>query len=604
MVIMITGLKVGLEIHQQVAGKKLFCNCPAEIVDGQPDLVVKRELRAVAGEQGIVDTAAAMEQKKRKHYLYNVYNSCNCLVDTDGEPPQPINKEALETALIVAKLLNCDIVDEIQVMRKTVVDGSNTTGFQRTSLIAMNGTLDVDGHTVGIESVCLEEDSAKVVERKKDHDVYNISRLGIPLIEIATDPSINTPELAQKVAEKIGMILRSTGKVKRGLGTIRQDVNVSIPAGCRVEIKGAQDLKMLPTLVAYEAERQQKLVDIKNSMERYKLEKEFIDVTQLMQTCPSKIVQGTLDNNGVIFGLRLEGFAGKLGIELMPGKRLGTELSTYAKVAAGVGGLFHSDELPKYGIEQEHVDLLRKKLGCLDKDAFIIIADQREKVERALEAAFDRAMRVQEGVLDEVRNAMQDGTSAFMRPMPGAARMYPETDVLPIVADTSSLVMPKLLTEQRGDLEKLGLSKDLATLVAKENKAKVLQTFVKKFGNLKPAFIAETMLPKLRELKRKYKVDVSKVTDAKLEEVFAELDAGRVPKEALEDMLHDLARDGICDFAQYKGLDDKELEKQLKEIVAANKGAPFGKLIGLAMKELRGKADGKKISSMLKKMSE
>ncbi|PIN79771.1 Glu-tRNA(Gln) amidotransferase GatDE subunit E [Candidatus Woesearchaeota archaeon CG10_big_fil_rev_8_21_14_0_10_34_8] len=596
------GLKVGLEIHQQLAGKKLFCNCEAEICDKQPDLVIKRKIRAVAGEHGYIDVAAAHEQRKEKHFLYNCYNKYNCLIDIDEEPPQPVNKEALETALVVAKLLNADIVDEIQVMRKTIVDGSNVSGFQRTALIAMNGYIEVEGRKIKIDTIGLEEDAAKVVERNKNHDVYNLSRLGIPLIEIATDASIDSPELAQKAAEKIGMILRSTGKVKRGLGTIRQDVNVSIPLGCRVEIKGAQDLKMMPTLIKNEVMRQLTLVQIKKCIERYKLDKIFIDVTDVMKSCSSKIVQNTLNNNGVIYGVRLEGFNGLLGKELMPGKRLGTELSQYAKVAAGVGGLFHSDELPKYGIEQSHVDSLRTKLGCLDEDAFIIIADQKQKVLIGLEAAFGRAMKVQEGVLREVRNALQDGTTVFLRPMPGAARMYPETDVLPVIADASKLKLPKLISDEKVDLEKLGLSKDLAMLVAKENKAELLQRFVKQFKNLKPAFIAETMMPKLREIKRKYKVDVTGITDDKLEKVFIVLDKGDLPKEALDDVLCDIAKNGKCDFGRYKGISDDELEKILKKIVSENKEANFGKVIGLAMKELRGKADGQKISSMLKKM--
>ncbi len=596
------GLKVGLEIHQQLTGKKLFCHCQAKICDETPDFVIRRELRAVAGEQGGIDVAAAHEQRKQKYFLYNVYDAYNCLVDIDEEPPQPINSDALKTAIIVAKLLRATIVDEIQVMRKTVVDGSNTTGFQRTVLVALDGSLNVDGHLIGIETICLEEDSSKVVERKKDYDVYNLSRLGIPLIEIATDASIDSPLLAQKVAEKIGMILRSTGKVKRGLGTIRQDVNVSIPEGCRVEIKGAQDLKMLPTLIKYEMNRQKKLIEIKKKMDSFYLEKNFIDVIFILETSNSKIVQNTLNNNGVIYGLRMDGFAGILGLELAPGKRLGTECSMYAKTAAGVGGLFHSDELPKYGIEQTHVDAIRKKLGCLEKDAFIIIAGQKQKVLTALNAVYDRAMRIQEGVLEEVRNAQSDGTTVFLRPIPGAARMYPETDVLPLVVNSNGIILPKLLSEEKVDLENMGLSKDLAALVIRENKAKMLQNFALKFRHLKPAFIAEIMLPKLRELKRRHNLDVFLIEDAKLEEVFAVLNAGTVPKEALDDILLDIAKEGSCDFSRYAVMCDATLEKQLQKIVVVNRNISFGALMGLAMKELRGKADGKKISSMLKKM--
>lgn len=597
----IPGLKVGLEIHQQVAGKKLFCNCPAELAqeNEHPTVVIKRELRAVVGESGELDIAASHEQQKQKYFLYNCYDSYNCLIDADEEPPQPLNLEALETALVVAKLLHAEIVDEIQIMRKTVIDGSNTTGFQRTALIAMNGFLEVDGRKIGIDSICLEEDAAKIVERKKDFDVYDLSRLGIPLIEIATDASIDTPELAQKVAEKIGMILRSTGKVKRGLGTIRQDVNVSIPGGQRAEIKGAQDLKLVPTLVSFEIQRQQNLLEIQKKLGRFALEKEFVDLTVLLEECPSKIVQEALSNNAVIYGLKLDGFAGFLGKELVPGKRLGTEFSQYAKVAAGVGGLFHSDELPKYGIEQQHVDAIRKKLNCGSHDAFVLIADQKYKVLVALEAVYHRALAVQEGVLKEVRNALEDGTTAFLRPMPGAARMYPETDVMPVVPAVSHLKLPKLLEESATDFIKLGLSKDLADLIAKSGKAAVFEQFVASFKNLKPAFIAEVMLPKIREVKRKYEADVSRITDEWLEKIFAELDAGSLPKEALEEVLVEITKEGSCDFAKYKGISDSELEKILRKIVSENKDAPLGTLMGIAMKELRGKAEGKKINEFL-----
>lgn len=600
----IPGLKVGLEIHQQVAGKKLFCNCPAELAqeNEQPSLVIKRELRAVVGESGELDIAAAHEQQKQKYFLYNCYDQYNCLVDVDEEPPQPVNAEALETALIVAKLLHAEIVDEIQVMRKTVIDGSNTTGFQRTALIAMNGFLGVDGKTIGIDTICLEEDAAKIVERKNDFDVYDLSRLGIPLIEIATDARIDDPELAQKVAEKIGMILRSTGKVKRGLGTIRQDVNISIPGGQRVEIKGAQDLKLVPTIITYEIQRQQQLLEIQKKLGKFVLEKEFVDLTSVLEDCSSKIVQEALSNNAVMYGLKLEGFAGFLGKELVPGKRLGTEFSLYAKTAAGVGGLFHSDELPKYGIEQEHVTLVKKKLGCGNKDAFVLIADQKYKVLLALEAVYRRALAVQEGVPKEVRNALDDGTTAFLRPMPGAARMYPETDVLPVVPKTGHLKLPKLLEESATDFVKLGLSQDLAALIAKSGKAALFEQFVGSFKNLKPAFIAEVMLPKIREIKRKYTVDTSKISDEWLDKIFGQLDSGSLPKEALEEVLLELAKEGTVDFKKYEGISDAELEKILKKMVSENKGAPLGTLMGIAMKELRGKAEGKKINELLQKM--
>ena len=222
------GLKCGIEIHQQLEGRKLFCSCKTEIRKGNPDFTVKRRLRAAAGEAGEIDIAARHEEEKGKEFIYHGYDDINCLVELDEEPPPPMNQEAIKTTLQVAKLLNAKIVDEIQVMRKTVVDGSNTSGFQRTALVAKDGFVKVGGKRIGIPTICLEEEACQIIERKKEYDVYNLSRLGIPLVEIATAPDIETPEECKEVAAKIGMVLRSVPGMKRGIGTIRQDVNVSI----------------------------------------------------------------------------------------------------------------------------------------------------------------------------------------------------------------------------------------------------------------------------------------------------------------------------------------------------------------------------------------
>ena len=254
------GLKCGIEIHQQLEGKKLFCDCLTEIRKDNPDFKIVRRLRASAGEIGRVDQAALYEQKKQKYFIYQGYNDITCDVELDEEPPHPVNQEALKTILQVAKMLNCRIVDEIQVMRKTVIDGSNTSGFQRTMLIGMNGFVKVGNRKIRIESVCLEEEACQIIKRTKEYDIYNLSRLGIPLIEIATSADIKTPEEAREVASKIGMILRSTGACKRGIGSIRQDVNLSIKGGARVEIKGFQDYRSIPKIMNYEIERQLKLI--------------------------------------------------------------------------------------------------------------------------------------------------------------------------------------------------------------------------------------------------------------------------------------------------------------------------------------------------------
>ncbi len=596
------GLKVGLEIHQQLAGKKLFCDCPAEILDEKPDFEIMRRLRPVIGESGLVDIAASRELAKGKSFHYHYHDSVNCLIDIDEEPPHGINPEALETVLMVAKMLNARVVDEIQVMRKIVVDGSNVTGFQRTALVATNGYIETSEGKIRIPSICLEEDAAKIVERQADKDIYDLSRLGIPLIEIATDPDIKSPEGAKEAAEKIGMILRSTKRVKRGLGTIRQDVNVSIKSGRRIEVKGAQDLKLVPQLVEYEVKRQEALVKLRDELKFDNIEDKQVDITDVFGKTEAKLVKTTLDKKGVVFGLRLEGFSGYLGMETQPGKRIGTELSGYAKAASGVGGLFHSDELPKYGISEEEVSLIREKLGCGEKDAFVIIADSKEKVVRALSAVVERANRIKEGVIMEVRNALPDATTAYLRPIPGAARMYPETDVPPVKPNVEGIEIPELITEKQERIKEYGLSKDLATLLSKSGRVSVFEGFIKQFSGLKPAFIAETMLPKMREIKRKHNVDTDKVSDDNLGEIFAKLNSGEVAKEAVEEIIVTIAKSGKVDWSKYKGVDDSEIESAIKKIVDDNKGAPIGALMGKCMAQFRGKVDGKKVNEILKKL--
>lgn len=255
------GLKCGVEIHQRLGTKhKLFCNCSAAFKETKPVFEIKRRLRPVAGELGDVDAAAVYETLKNKVFRYKMYLTESCEVETDSEPPHPVNPEALDIALQVALMLNCEIPEEIEFMRKTVLDGSNTSGFQRTALVGMNGWMETSFGRVGIDNINLEEEAAKIIRKGGKEMAYGLNRLGIPLVEIGTSPDIKKPEQAKEVAEKIGMILRSTGKVMRGLGTIRQDLNVSIARGERCEIKGVQDIRMVPKIVELEVERQKELV--------------------------------------------------------------------------------------------------------------------------------------------------------------------------------------------------------------------------------------------------------------------------------------------------------------------------------------------------------
>ncbi|MBI2136318.1 Glu-tRNA(Gln) amidotransferase subunit GatE [Candidatus Woesearchaeota archaeon] len=604
------GLKCGIEIHQQIDSNKLFCSCSSGLREEAPDYTITRRLRSVIGETGEIDIAALHEHKKEKKYIYEGYNDSTCLVETDEEPPHNINKDALYVGLQVALLMKAKIVDKIQVMRKAVVDGSNTSGFQRTSLIAMNGVIDTSFGKVGIPSISLEEDSSRPITQDSASVTYRLDRLGIPLVEIATDPAITHPDQVREVAEFIGMVLRSTGKVKRGLGTIRQDVNVSIAEGRRVEIKGAQDLKMLRTLVEYEALRQKNLVEIKNELlkrikQMRELTNEKVNVSEIFQNVESNIIKNALkDKKGVVLVLKLPKFAGLIAKEVQPGRRLATEFSDRAKVIAGVGGIFHSDELPKYGIEQEYVNRIRELLNCKEQDGFVLVADTPKKSELALDAVFERAMQALNGIPGEVRRANEDGTTTYMRPMPGAARLYPETDAVPIIPDVSDIKLPELLAEKSERFEdKHKLGHDLAVAITKSSKHELFERFIERFENLKPAYIAETLLTAEKQVKKQFNKDVV-LNDADFEELFIYLNTGKIAKEAALDILSKTAEKPIQDIiVEYELMSDSELEKEVKQIVSENKGQPFNVIIGKVMSQLRGKADGKKIVECVKKLA-
>lgn len=460
--------KCGLEIHQQIEGKKLFCDCPTLIKDSKPDFEFKRKLRVSAGESGKIDIAALAEMQKGKEFVYQAYRDANCLVELDEEPPHEVNKEALNTAMKVALLMHCKPVDEIQFMRKIVVDGSNVSGFQRTALIATNGYIETSEGKIRIPTVCLEEEAAKVVERTPTKDVYNISRLGIPLIEIATDVDIKSPEGAKEAAAKIGMILRSVKGIKRGIGSIRQDVNVSVKNTPRVEIKGFQEIDYMADVINKEIERRLKLIE--------------------------------------------------------------------------------SGKIPEH----------------------------------------------------EVRKAEKDGSTTFLRPMPGADRMYPETDIPTFKIDVSKMELPELISDKAEKIEKLGLSEELSNDLAKAQKADLLVEFTERYKNMKAAFMAEVMLVTPKIMRRKYNLEI-KPTDQDFQTLFEAMNEGKVSKDSLEEIFKE--QKPIKDILhKYQLMSDKDLEAQIKKIISENKDLQFNALMGKVMGVLRGKADPKKIIEMLNKL--
>jgi len=296
---------MGLEVHQQLNTKeKLFCPCDCNLTDKEPEFKILRNLRPTQSELGKIDRAAFEEARRKLNFIYDAYAHETCLVEADEEPPHPLNREALEVSLIIATLLNMHVVDEFHTMRKQVIDGSNTGGFQRTGLVATEGVLETKYGNVQIDVLCLEEDAARRIGQEKGKVNFRLDRLGIPLVEITTAPSITHPEQVKEVAYHIGQVLRST-KVKRGIGTIRQDLNISIREGARVELKGVQDLDLMSTMVENEVTRQINLLKIKDELNNRNasVDDELYDIAPLLKETKSKIIAKAES----VFAIKLNG---------------------------------------------------------------------------------------------------------------------------------------------------------------------------------------------------------------------------------------------------------------------------------------------------------
>jgi glutamyl-tRNA(Gln) amidotransferase subunit E len=607
------GLKSGLEIHQQLEGKKLFCNCPTTIRDDAPDKTVKRILRASAGETGQIDVAASAEIEKQKSYIYEYYDDSTCLVELDECPPYTMNDDALSVVLQFALMTESEVVNQVHVMRKTVVDGSNTTGFQRTSLVARNGMMNVelsDGKNleVDVDTLCLEEDAARIIKREAGQDVYRLDRLGVPLIEIATGPDMHTPKEVKEVAAFIGMLLRSTGKVKRGLGTIRQDVNVSIAGGDRAEIKGVQDLRLIDTVVELEALRQVNMLQLREEMKIKGISVDVLKKDELKDftaeftsaQLSKGFIKAGIDSGLSIYGKAYPLFKGFFGYEVNPNRRYGTELSDRIKVL-GLNGLIHTDEnLEKYGIS-EVVKHIYRKLSLDTEDGMIFILGPSDKCQLAFKK-IDEAITffLEKGLSKEVRNAKEDGTSQFLRPMPGSSRMYPETDVPVIHPTLEGVEKPELIKDKTERfVREYGLPKQVAKeLVFEPN----FELFVKKYPQIKPVTIAEALDSMLKEIKTRYTLDVSP-TDSQYEQIFDKLNSGDIAKDAVFEILIAIGKNDqgrIIDFSKYQTSED-ELIDFITKTIAEKKGLNTNAIMGLVMKEYRGKYSGQKILELIKK---
>ncbi len=727
------GFKSGVEIHQQLDTHKLFCECKSdsptfsnddkekwlkivrekisrnrsysltkstkervsnsfdydyfelndfnnsnEVMDyinnsagSNLNRVIKRNLNVSEGETGEIDLAAKYELKKKKDFFYDTTNVC--LVELDEEPPHEVNREALYTALQIVDLLKAKRVDRVSFMRKIVVDGSNTSGFQRTGLIATDGVIDIkrknDVNAVGkenekvnkkisnekvqsdtketskirIDTICLEEDAAQIIDRTNNYDIYSLERLGIPLVEIATAPDIHNPNDVKNTVETIGLLLRSV-KVKRGIGTIRQDVNISIKNGNRIEIKGAQDLSLLNKIAKREAMRQLRFLQVKEKINdlvkknreikdifqraSYKdLEGRIVDVTSVFKETKSKLIINSLESNKKtnlkegkdriihnekrVYAMAFPGLKGLFGFEILPEMRLGKDLYHYVSLIVPIRGIIHSDELPNYGISDSEVSSIYKMLKITrEEDAFVfVITDFRNSL-ISFSRIIERLNSIKElGVPTEVRKALKDGNTSYLRPMPGAARMYPETDVPPIDLSNIIVELPETIEDRIKKLIGLGIEKDISKVIVKKGLDKVIIKFTGKYSNLKPSFIAMLVYSKINELKRtsinmssksnQCSFDEKNIDSDFIDTILELISKLKISKQSVDEILWKKGCGEKVIFKDYYLVDKKVLIKKVKEVLNKNPNIPRGALIGIIMKEFNGKVDGRKLNELI-----
>lgn len=644
------GFMCGIEVHQQLATGKLHSRQPGVLYDVTIDTVpehwnrFQRRLRAARGEGGAIDIAARFESRRNRSFVY-VQSPNSGLIELDEQPPLPHDVDAVEIALTVSALLEAKPVSLLQTMRKTVVDGSNTSGFQRTSLISVDGVLSTETGPVGIDVVCLEEDSARKLDTLStgngEQVIYNLDRLGLPLIEIATSPDVISPEHAKETSMALGRCLRQTRKVRRGLGSIRQDLNVSLACGDRVEIKGCQDLSWIPRIIRLEMARQLHFYRLANELrsdlslpalppdrrsDDVALEEEVADavcehlplvlhdVSESFSACESKMVQTGLAKGSVMLALPLPGLAGKIGVKALDKEgaqlpRLGRELAGAAKLA-GVKGVFHSDELPAYGIEAEHVDSVRNQLDVASADGFILCLAPKWQAELALESVLTRARKAWHRTAQEVRNvvvkkgAPDDGTTTPMRPLPGGARMYPETDV-PVFSLTNERWheildnLPMTDTERSHRLSAFDISGDQAgQLLARE----LDDIFVDHSGGLPHKGWASVIL------------ENDTANPILCASVMAAKEEGLLTRESMNQVIEYFSdalptREEIARYAEMNGFkpaDEGDLGAIIEGIVAERADfvkergmGAMGPLMGVVMQAV-GAADGKVVSALLR----
>ncbi|MCD6382858.1 MAG: Glu-tRNA(Gln) amidotransferase subunit GatE [Thermoplasmata archaeon] len=610
------GLKVGFEIHQQVkSDRKLFCRCPPVLRNDEPDYVILRHMRPTLSEMGTYDRTALMEFKTKKNIYYQIYKDTTCTYEIDDTPPFEMDEKSLVSAMAISLTLGCSLVDEVHVSRKQYLDGSIPTGFQRTAIVGVGGKVPYKGRHIGIRLLTVEEDACREIEDKRHDIVFRTDRLSIPLVEVITEPDAHTPREAEEIAGLLGRILRFTGLVRRGAGSVRQDVNVSIRGGERVEIKGVSKLKWIGSLVAGEAIRQKSLLEIRDELLSRGLKPEewdtvefstmvTVEVTDIFagrhvelfnDAFPENVQEGG-DNE--IRAVLLPGFKGILNRVTHGTRTFADELAGRVRVIACLDwekNILTNEEEPVGGVTQKDMEEVGKRLGAGKNDSFVIVWGPPEDTKTAVEEIYIRAKEAMEGVPSETRQVISPGETTFERLLPGPDRMYPDTDMPPIeirddmVEKARSLVPKVPLWEVEERLINMGLDENKVRRLVVSPHYKLFEMLIEE--GVKPSLALSFTYDLPRELRREG-INLLEFPPSEILKLAKMVQAGEVPRKIVEGVFQTMREgESIEEVLKRMGkrdISNEEIVRAVKEVLTSHrdlveevKRGDYGRLVGI-----------------------
>lgn len=602
------GFKSGLEIHQQLlTEKKLFCRCPSAQYSKDYNAEILRHMRPTLSEMGVYDGTALMEFKTKKNIIYRINRNTICTYEMDDTPPFLINEDALDIALGIGMLYDCNVVDELHIARKQYLDGSIPTGFQRTAIFALDGQIPYKDRTVKIVQMSIEEDSCREVTDIEHERIYLTDRLGMPLIETVTDPAMRTPQEVAEVAWICINLVRSTNKVRRGMGAAREDVNVSVEGGTRIEIKGVSKISNIPLLTYNEAMRQWNLLRLRDELKQRGIDtksfkSEVFDITSIIKNPHYQPIVEAIELNLKISCVVLKGFAGLLNWQTQTLTYFSREISDRVRVIAcltKIPNIIHSD-IKGDTITSSDWQTIMKFVNATDDDTMVIVWGSEGDVKTASDEIIIRAREATIGIPGETRQALSDGTNGFERILPGADRMYPDTDLPPqnITQERLDKIktwLPEKYWERQKWYKTLGIPDDVIIELSISLYAMAFKKSVEEW-KVTPTTAAVVLIQYPKRLKKEGR-DIGILNSEVLESILRLHADDKLPRDAILSVMQNTIEMGLfSDEIIPKLISEEQLDleittalNKLENIILRKEGNKEYVLMGMLMRKLRGR---------------